>query len=119
VGADIYLIFTGQKGWPCYPSFLLNSERAILVNIQIMRTFTRLRDALVSHEELRRKLEQMGKKYDRSLKPSGSLWLRRKPQNEKSASISKRNRLDMVGKGFGKGVGIDFTRWMCLKLFAY
>ena len=45
-------------------SSILNSERAIMVNIQIMRTFTRLREILATHEELRRKIEQMEKKYD-------------------------------------------------------
>jgi hypothetical protein len=45
-------------------SSVLNSERAILANIQIMRTFTRLREILGTHEELKRKIEQMEKKYD-------------------------------------------------------
>ncbi|MBU1706260.1 hypothetical protein KKG19_06100 [Patescibacteria group bacterium] len=43
-------------------SSVLNSERAILVNIQIMRTFTRLKKVLASHEELRRKIEDIEKK---------------------------------------------------------
>jgi len=34
-------------------SSVLNSKRAILVNIQIMRAFTKLRKILVSNEELR------------------------------------------------------------------
>ena len=45
-------------------SSILNSEKAILVNIQIMRAFTRLREILGTHEELRRKIEPMEKKYD-------------------------------------------------------
>ncbi|MBI5602726.1 MAG: ORF6N domain-containing protein [Deltaproteobacteria bacterium] len=45
-------------------SSVLNSQRAIQVNIQIMRTFTRLREILATHEELRRKIELMEKKYD-------------------------------------------------------
>ncbi|MEW6606584.1 MAG: ORF6N domain-containing protein [bacterium] len=45
-------------------SSVLNSERAILVNIQIMRAFTRMRKILSSHEELRRKVEDMERKYD-------------------------------------------------------
>ncbi|MEK9148789.1 MAG: ORF6N domain-containing protein, partial [Candidatus Desantisbacteria bacterium] len=36
-------------------SSVLNSERAILVNIQIMRAFTKIRRMLASHEDLRRK----------------------------------------------------------------
>ncbi|MEW6185111.1 MAG: ORF6N domain-containing protein [Thermodesulfobacteriota bacterium] len=45
-------------------STVLNSERAIEVNIEIMRTFVRLRQMLLSHTELARKIEQMEKKYD-------------------------------------------------------
>jgi hypothetical protein len=45
-------------------SSALNSERAIQVNIQIMRAFTYLRQMLSTHEDLRRKIEAMEKKYD-------------------------------------------------------
>lgn len=45
-------------------SSVLNSERAIEVNIEIMRAFTRLRRMLGTHEDLRRKIEEMEKKYD-------------------------------------------------------
>jgi len=49
-------------------SSVLNSERAILVNIQIMRTFTKLRQMIASNDDLRRKIEAMEKKYDTQLK---------------------------------------------------
>jgi len=45
-------------------SSVLNSECAILVNIEIVRTFTRLRNMLVTHKDLKRKIEAMEKKYD-------------------------------------------------------
>jgi hypothetical protein len=45
-------------------SSVLNSERAIQVNIQIMRAFTRLREMLAGHEDLKRKLEDMESRYD-------------------------------------------------------
>ncbi len=45
-------------------SSVLNSDRAIDVNIQIMRTFTRLREMLLTHGELKTKIEEMEKKYD-------------------------------------------------------
>jgi hypothetical protein len=45
-------------------SSVLNSERAIEVNIQIKRTFTRLRLMMSTHEDLRKKIEAMEKKYD-------------------------------------------------------
>ena len=45
-------------------SSVLNSERAIQVNIQIMRAFTMLRQMISSHEDLRKKIEAMERKYD-------------------------------------------------------
>ncbi len=45
-------------------SSVLSSERAIQVNIQIMRAFTRLREMLAGHEDLKRKIEDMERKYD-------------------------------------------------------
>ncbi|MBI5150556.1 MAG: ORF6N domain-containing protein [Candidatus Omnitrophica bacterium] len=49
-------------------SSVLNSRRAILVNIQIMRTFTKLREMLASHVGLKRKIEEMEKKYNYQFK---------------------------------------------------
>lgn len=45
-------------------SSVLNSKRAIQVNIQIMRAFTKLRQMLATHDDLRRKIEDMEAKYD-------------------------------------------------------
>ena len=45
-------------------SSVLNSKRAIHVNIQIMRAFTQIRQMLLTHEDLKRKIEQMESKYD-------------------------------------------------------
>lgn len=45
-------------------SSVLNSERAIQVNIQIMRAFTRLREMLAGHKDLKRKIEDMERRYD-------------------------------------------------------
>jgi hypothetical protein len=45
-------------------SSVLNSERAVQVNIQIMRAFTKLRQMLATHDDLRRKIEDMEQKYD-------------------------------------------------------
>ncbi|MDR2431622.1 MAG: hypothetical protein LBD99_05160 [Candidatus Margulisbacteria bacterium] len=40
-------------------SSVLNSKRAILVNIQIMRIFTRLRKIMLTHQDLQIKLEKL------------------------------------------------------------
>jgi hypothetical protein len=42
----------------------VNSERAIKVNIEIMRSFVRLRQMLSTNAELARKLAALEKKYD-------------------------------------------------------
>jgi len=45
-------------------SSVLKSDRAIEVNIQIMRTFVKLREMISSHKDLVRKLAELEKKYD-------------------------------------------------------
>jgi len=45
-------------------SSVLNSERAIHVNIQIMRTFVKIRELLESHKDILKKMQEMEKKYD-------------------------------------------------------
>lgn len=49
-------------------SSVLNSERAIRMNIAIMRAFVRLRRMLASHADLARKLEELEKRYDAQLR---------------------------------------------------
>ena len=49
-------------------SSVLRSKRAVLVNVQIMRTFVRLRRILISHADLARKLAALERKYDRRFK---------------------------------------------------
>ena len=46
-------------------SSVLHSKRAIQVNIQIMRAFTQLRRMLLTNAGLRRKIEEMERKYDK------------------------------------------------------
>ena len=49
-------------------SSVLNSDKAIEVNIQIMRTFTKLRELILVHKDLRIKIEDLEKKYDSQFK---------------------------------------------------
>lgn len=49
-------------------SSVLNSDRAVQVNIGIMRAFVKLRQMLASNAELARKLAAMEKKYDAQFK---------------------------------------------------
>lgn len=45
-------------------SGILNSDRAILVNIQIMRTFTTLRHMIAGHEELKKAVDELREQTD-------------------------------------------------------
>jgi hypothetical protein len=49
-------------------SSVLNSPRAVKVNIEIMRTFVRLRRMLATHADLAQKLERLEQKYDAQFK---------------------------------------------------
>jgi len=59
-----YLPFAFTEQGVAMLSSVLKSKRAIHVNIQIMRAFTQLRQMLSTHEDLKRKIESMEKKYD-------------------------------------------------------
>ena len=54
------LVFTEQG--VAMLSSILNSERAIAVNIQIIRVFTRIRKMIESNKEILKKLEMLEKK---------------------------------------------------------
>jgi hypothetical protein len=49
-------------------SAVLKSKRAVQVSIQIVRTFVKLREMLMTHKELREKIEVMENKYDKNFK---------------------------------------------------
>ena len=49
-------------------SSVLTSKRAIQVNIQIMRAFSKLREMMSTHKDLKKKIEAMEKKYDENFR---------------------------------------------------
>ena len=49
-------------------SSVLNSERAVKVNIEIMRTFVRIKRMISSNAELSKKLDELENKYDGQFK---------------------------------------------------
>ena len=49
-------------------SSVLRSKRAVLVNIEIVRTFVKLRRLLATHDDLARKLATLERKYDKQFK---------------------------------------------------
>jgi len=67
-GGRRYLPYAFTEQGVAMLSSVLRSKRAIYVNIQIMRTFTKLREILSTHKDLQRKIEEMEKKYDQQFK---------------------------------------------------
>jgi len=67
-GGRRYLPYAFTEQGVAMLSSVLNSKRAINVNIEIMRVFVRLRQILASHTDLARKFETMEKKYDEEFK---------------------------------------------------
>ncbi len=63
-GGRRYLPYVFTEHGVAMLSTVLNSERAVKVNIEIMRAFVRLRQMLASNAELARKLDALEKKYD-------------------------------------------------------
>ena len=49
-------------------SSVLNSKRAVEVNIMVVRTFVKLRKMIATHKDLSRKLRELEKKYDGQFK---------------------------------------------------
>ena len=65
-GCEIYSplgLFTEQG--VAMLSSVLKSDRAVHVNIQIMRAFIKMRQMYISHEDLKQKIIAMERKYDK------------------------------------------------------
>ncbi|RLD17769.1 MAG: ORF6N domain-containing protein [Caldiserica bacterium] len=67
-GGRRYLPYAFTEQGIAMLSSVLNSERAIMVNIQIMRTFVKMRRMMLSYKDLKMKIERLERKYDRKFK---------------------------------------------------
>ncbi len=67
-GGRRYLPYVFTQEGIAMLSSVLHSERAIQVNIQIMRAFVKLRELMASHKKLKEKIETMEKKYNYQFK---------------------------------------------------
>ena len=67
-GGRRYLPYVFTEQGVAMLSSVLNSERAITVNIEIMRAFVKFRQLLVSNTELARRLDELESKYDKQFK---------------------------------------------------
>jgi phage regulator Rha-like protein len=63
-GGRRYLPYAFTEQGVAMLSSVLNSDRAIKVNIEIMRAFVRLWQMLASNKELTKRLDELEKKYD-------------------------------------------------------
>lgn len=67
-GGRRYLPYVFTEQGVAMLSSVLNSRRAIEVNIQIIRTFVKLREMIISNKELRTRIEEMERRYDKRFK---------------------------------------------------
>jgi ORF6N domain len=67
-GGRRYLPYAFTEQGVAMLSCILRSERAVHVNIEIMRAFVRLREMIATHKDLVRKLEALEEKYDAQFK---------------------------------------------------
>lgn len=62
-GGTRYLPYVFTEQGVAMLSSVLNSERAVKVNIQIMRAFVKLKELLLTHKDLAIKIEELERKY--------------------------------------------------------
>ncbi len=67
-GGRRYLPYAFTEQGVSMLSSVINSKQAILVNIQIMRTFVRLRQMLLANKDLAKRLDELEAKYDKQFK---------------------------------------------------
>jgi len=67
-GGRRYLPYAFTEQGVAMLSSVLRSERAVLVNIEIMRTFVKIREMLPNHKDLTKKLDNLEKKYDKQFR---------------------------------------------------
>ncbi len=67
-GGRRYLPYALTEQGVAMLSSVLRSQRAVQVNIEIMRAFVRLREMVTTHKDLDRKLKALEKKYDAQFK---------------------------------------------------
>ncbi len=91
-GGRRYLPYVFTEQGVAMLSSVLHSERAIRVNVEIMRAFVRLRALIGSHAGLARKLEQVEEKYDAQFKEvfDAIRDLMRQPDSDKPKEIGFR-----------------------------
>ncbi len=78
---------------------VLNSEKAIMVNIQIINVFIKIKEMLINYQEIKQKIEDMERKYDHQFKINSYLF------EEVYEEIKKINRLLEPAEKLEKKIG--------------
>jgi len=73
-GGQRYLPYAFTEQGIAMLSSVLKSKQAIQINIQIMRTFTKMREMLINYHEIKQKVEDMERKYDHQFKVNSYLF---------------------------------------------
>ena len=84
-GGRRYLPYAFTEQGIAMLSSVLNSDTAIEVNIQIMRTFMKLTELAFTHKDLRIRIDELEKKYDQQFQvvfKAIKVLLEEKPKNE-------------------------------------
>jgi len=91
---DKYLPYAFTEQGVAMLSGILNSDRAITVNIQIMRIFTNMRKLLMDNTELRLAIEEIKKKTDNNTKNIELVFQYLDELMEKKEKPKTKNELD-------------------------
>jgi len=78
-------------------SSVLTSDRAVQVNIAIMRAFVRLREVLATHKDLAQKLEELEEKYRKHDMEIGSIFEAVRELIEEPAVVAPKRRIGFTG----------------------
>ncbi len=87
-------------------SSVLNSDRAVEVNIQIMRAFVKLREMIASHKDLAKRLDELESKYDVQFRvvfdAIRKLMIQPDEDKRKIGFLVRENKMTYAASGSGK-----------------
>jgi hypothetical protein len=101
-GGRRYLPYAFTEQGVAMLSSILRSERAVQVNIEIMRAFVRLREMIATHRDLARKLEALERRYDAQFKVvfEAIRELMKPPEpNKRKIGFLVKERAERYGRG--------------------
>ena len=102
-------------------SSVLNSPRAIRVNIEIMRAFVRLRELLASNADLARRLDELEQKYDAQSKVVFEAIRQltapaRADQHDAERQVLASGRDTLLPKLLSGGLRVREAEWVAVEL---